>query len=72
MLDLVEAVEINMRGCDEVKIMVAARILKSSQLAGDRGSVVSRIIEIESKSKIDFEYIHVNNKKVENNEIVNK
>ena len=83
LLCLVEVVEINMRGCDEVKIniytdcrkvweMVAADGLKSSQLAGDGGSIVSRIIEIESKSKIDFEYIHVNNKKVENNEIVNK
>ena len=58
-LDLVEAVEINMRRCDEGKItihtdfrkeweMVAADGLKESQLAGDRGLIFSRIIEIEN------------------------
>ena len=70
LLGLVEAVEINMRGCDKGKItirtgcrkaweMIAANRLKESQLAGDGGSIVGRVIEIESKSKIDFEHVHV-------------
>ena len=44
--------------------MVAADGLKASQLAGDGSSIVSGIIEIESKSKIDFEHVHVNTKKI--------
>ena len=42
--------------------MFAADRLKSSQLAGDGGSIVSRIIEIESKSSIEFEHAYVNTK----------
>ena len=81
-LDLVDSVEIKMRGHDEVKITIHADCrkawemvvnygLKISQIEGDGGSTVSRIIEIESKSEIDFEHIHVNTKKIENNRIVN-
>ena len=65
LLDLVEVVEINMRGYDEVKItmqaycrkvweMATANGLKASKLSGDGGSIISRIIEIESKSKFNF------------------
>ena len=34
--------------------------------------IISKIIEIESKSKIDFEYVHVNTKNVEDNNSMNK
>ena len=75
LLDLFEAKEISMRGHDNGKItthtdcikaweMVAANSSKASQLEGDAGSIVSRIIEIESKSKIDFEHAHINAKKI--------
>ena len=70
LLDLSETVEINMRGNVKGKItinedcrkpweMVSADSLKVSQLEGDVGTIFSRIIEIESKSKIDFEHVHV-------------
>ena len=52
--------------------MVVADGLKASQLEGNGDSIVSRIIEIESKSKIDFEHVHVNTKNIENKGIVNK
>ena len=49
--------------------MVVAGISKVSQLAGYGGSIVSRIIEIESKSKIYFEHAHMSTKKIENSRI---
>ena len=45
---------------------------KASQLSGGGGSIFSRIIEIESKSNIEFEHAHVRTKKIENNAIANK
>ena len=59
-----------MRGHDESKIKVhedcykgweflTADKLKSIQFAGDGGSIIRKIIELESKNKVEFEYEHV-------------
>ena len=67
---LVNVVESSMRGYEEGKIkmymdckkmweMVTSDSLKASQLAGDGGSIISKILEVENKSNIEFEYIHV-------------
>ena len=77
-MDLIEAVETSTRGNDEGKIkihayfrktweMATADGIKTSQLEGHGVSIVSRIIEIERKSKIKFEHAYVNAKKIENN-----
>ena len=66
----VNAVEINMRGCEEGKIkmhidckkeweMITSDSLKASQLAGDGGSIISKILKVERNSHVEFEYVHV-------------
>ena len=56
-LDLVSAVAHNMRGFNEGKIimhvdcrkaweLLTTKVLKVSQLAGDRGSIISKTIEL--------------------------
>ena len=52
--------------------LLASETLKESQLAGDGGSIVSRIIESESKLKIESEYVHVKTNNNEENAIENK
>ena len=63
--DLAETIVNNMRGYDEGKInihpdcrkvwdLLTADELKSIQFTGDRGSIASKIIELESKTKIKF------------------
>ena len=39
--------------------MVASDRLKSSQLAGDGGPIISKRLEVERKKKIEFEHAHV-------------
>ena len=67
---LVNVVERNMRGHEEGKIkthidckkiweMVTSERLKSSKLAGHRGSIISKILEVERKSNIEFEHVHI-------------
>ena len=41
--------------CRKVWELLTSEILKASQLSGDGGSIVIRIIELESKSKIELE-----------------
>ena len=83
MLNFFETVVWNMRGYDEGKIKVHADFykvwefltadkLKSNQFAGDGGSIVSNIIELESKTKFLFDYENVKTKKGNENTIVNK
>ena len=63
LLALVKVVESNMRGCEEGKIkthmhckkaweMATSDSLKASQLAGNGGSIIRKILEVERKSKI--------------------
>ena len=46
--------------------------VKSSQLTGDRGSTISKIIELENKTEIEIEHVHVKMKTVEEDIITNK
>ena len=46
--------------------------IKASQLAGDGGSIISKIIDLESKTKIEFEYVHVTTRNNDDNEVENK
>ena len=39
--------------------MVTSKRLKASQFAGDGGPIISKILEVEKKSNIEFEYVHV-------------
>ena len=70
LLALVNVIESNTRGHEEGKIkmhmdckksweMVTSERLKSSKLAGHRGSIISKILEVERKSNIEFEHVHV-------------
>ena len=47
--------------------MLIVERLKASQLELDGGSIISKIIETQKKSKVQFEHIHVRTKK-ENDE----
>ena len=69
-LNLVETVVCSMIGYDEGKIkahvvcrevweLLTGDKLKSSQFAGDIGSIIRKIIELESKTIIEFECDHV-------------
>ena len=58
--------------CRKAWEMVAADMLKVSQLSGDGCLIVNRIMEIKSKSNIESEHAHMSAKKMENNTIVNK
>ena len=62
-LDLAAAVVHNVRGFNEGKVMtcvdcrntkelLTTKVLKTSKLAGNGGSIISKIIELENKSKI--------------------
>ena len=73
-LDLVDAVVQNVKEDEEGKIVInidcwkvweslTSETLKLSQLTGDGGSIISRIIELDRNSKIEFECVHVNKKK---------
>ena len=72
-----------MRGHNEGKIKACADFynvqelliadkLKAKTFAGDGRSIISRIIELESKTKIEFEYEHVKTKIGNKNKIINK
>ena len=39
--------------------LLSADALKSSQYAGDRGVIISKILVLEKKSKVEFELIHL-------------
>ena len=82
-LDLVEAVECGMRGYDERKIithadcrkmweLLTSEKVKASQFAGYRGSMISKIIALESKTKIEVECVHVKTKIGDDDAITNK
>ena len=82
-LNLVEIVAWNVKGHDEVKIkahadcykvweLITADKLKASQFSGDGGSITSNISELESKTKIEFEYLHVKTKNGNEDVIINK
>ena len=45
--------------------------LKANQLAEDSGSIISRIIELDTKSKIEFEHVHAKTNKIEDSAIEN-
>ena len=83
LLNLVETVVCNMRGCDEGKIkahkdcykvwtLLKADKLKESQFSGDRGSIMSKVIALESKTKIEVEYVHVKTKTGDEDAITTK
>ena len=83
LLDLVKAVEHNVRGYDEGKIIthidcrkvwefLTCEQVKSSQFAGDRGSIISKIIVLENKTKIEIEHAHAKTKAVNEDAITNK
>ena len=46
--------------------------LKASQLSGDGGYIISKIIEVESKTKIKFDHVHLKTKNNDNNTVENK
>ena len=51
-----------LKACTDYKVVHAfltAERLKAIQCALDVGSITSKIIEIEKKSKVQFEYVHV-------------
>ena len=58
--------------CRKVWELLICGKVKSSQLAGDGGSIISKIIELKSKTKIEFEHVHVKTKKVDEDAITNK
>ena len=63
MQNVKEAEEVNIvinMNCREFWELLTSDTLKASQLAEDGGSIISRIIELENKSKIEFEHVHVN------------
>ena len=79
-LGLVDTVVNNMKGFNEGKIVMHTDCrkawelltedrLKASEITGDGGSIISRIIELESKSKIRFEHEHVKTNNVEDKKI---
>ena len=45
--------------CKKIWEMVTSERLKASQFSGDVGSVISKILELERKSNIEFECVHV-------------
>ena len=72
-----------MRGHDEVKIkthtdcrkvwdLLTSDKLKASQFAEDGGSIISRVTELERKTKIKFEHTHVETKNGNDDGIINK
>ena len=82
-LDLVDTVVKMIKVVSEGKIsmfidcrksweLITLETLKSSQLEGDGGSIISRIMELESKSKIEFENVQVKTTNNEDNTISNK
>ena len=81
-LDLVDTVVMNMKGAEEGKIVInmdcrkvwellTSKKLKESHLAGDSGSIIIEIIELESKTKIEFECMHAKTKDNDDNVIEN-
>ena len=79
-LDLVDAVVHYMKSSEEVKIvthmdcrkvwkLLTSKTLKVSQLAGDGGSIISKIIELENKTKAEFEHVYATMKGNEDNAI---
>ena len=73
----------NMRGCDEGKIksrtdcykvwqLLTSGKLKASQFTGDGVSIIRKIIELESETKIEFVHEYVKTKNGNDNAILNK
>ena len=73
LLDLIEAVEHNVKGYDDEKIktcadcrkvweLLTSEKVKASKFAGDGGSMISRIIALERKIKIEVEHAHAKTK----------
>ena len=82
-LDLVDAAAKSTKGvtgdkfvthsdCRKSWELLISEKLKASQVAGDEISTIFRIIELERKSKIEFECMHVKTTNNEDNTIVNK
>ena len=82
-LDLVVTVVQNVKESEEVKILMnmdcqkvwellTLETFKVSQLSGVGGSIISRIMEQESKSKIKFECVHVKANNNNDNTMENK
>ena len=68
-LDLVDAAVKNMKGaeewnivtrmdCRKVSELLTSKKLKASELAGDSGPIISKIIDLENKTKVEFEHVH--------------
>ena len=83
MLDLVYTVVQNMKETEEGKIVInmdcrkvwwllTLETFKASPIEGYDGSIIIRIIELENKSKIEFECVHVKTNNNEDNTIGNK
>ena len=47
-------------------------MLEAIQLAGHGGSIIRKIIELENKSKTEFEHVHVKTKSAGDNTIMSK
>ena len=45
--------------CKRVWVMVTSGKLEASQFSGHKGSIISKILEVEKKSNIEFEHVHV-------------
>ena len=82
-LDLVKAVEHSLRGYDEGKIKTHADYckvqellisdeVKSRQFVGDGGLIISKIIELESKTRIEFKHACAKTKNGDDDAIINK
>ena len=50
--------------CRKLREFLTSNKLKASQFAGDGGSIISRIIELERKTKTEFEHAHVKQRMV--------
>ena len=73
-LDLAEIVDMNIRNenegvlkthmdCKVAWELLTDDMLKDNQFAMDRGSIISKILEIERESRVQFEYTHAKTKK---------
>ena len=82
-LDLVNTVVLSMKVAGEVKIVInmdcrkmwdllTSKKIKESQLVGVSGSIISKIKEFESKTKIELEYVHTKTKENDDDAIENK
>ena len=58
--------------CRKAWKLLTSEKLKESQLEGDCRSIISRVVELKSKSKIEFEQARVKTTSIEDNKITNK